>query len=131
MTVDPRVARLRSLDTEATPGPWAVSPRDRNLVLPKAWADDKGGPFPRPPFVAIHATRDAALIAAMRNAFPAMVTLLESVLDRHVSIEREPTDDDPRTWVCAECSWGGEQLPPERCVDANAALAVLDTLDPP
>jgi hypothetical protein len=113
MTVDPRVARLRSLDTEATPGPWALSPRDRNLVLPKAWADDKGGPFPRPPFVAIHATRDAALIAAMRNAFPAMVTLLEGVLD----CRKKPEHYTDGGWRCPECR--------------QKAWAVLDTLDPP
>ena len=118
---DPRLERLRTLDTAATPGLWHVS-SDRVVR----------GPNGSRVAVLIPKVHDAALIAAMRNAWPAVVTLLESVLERHVTVEREPTEDDPQTWFCAECGWGGEQRSTRQsCLDADAAQAVLDTLDPP
>jgi hypothetical protein len=99
MTGTVRFARLRSLDTEATRGPWRV--RDINVV------EDEGG---YDVAATVHgsvrqARADAALIAAMRNAWPAMVTLVEGVLE-----------DGPAP-SCPACH--------------EAALAVLDTLDPP
>jgi hypothetical protein len=108
MTADPRVARLRSLDTEATEGPWrgegfAVV---RNLRGYGILGVAKTGRDP-----------DAALIAAMRNTWPAMVTLLEGVLDRHPRVEVDPD----------ECACGL----PFPCPDRRDALAGLDTLDPP
>jgi hypothetical protein len=94
VTADPRVARLRSLDTEATQPPWDT------------WYDICAGPD------------NAALIAAMRNAWPAMVTLVEGVLGRH-----KPGALTLR--YCAACSNA------HPCPDRTDALAVLDTLDPP
>jgi hypothetical protein len=97
MTADPRVARLRSLDTEATPGPWHPE------------VDDDGGWDVYDSDAVLVAvvygnTRpDAALVAAMRNAWPAMVTLVELVLA------------DRLAYAALH----------------NAALAVLDTLDLP
>jgi hypothetical protein len=95
MTVDPRVARLRSLDTEATPGPWRV---DETGFLCEA-GNDAPVPF---------AIWDVALIAAMRNAWPAMVTLVGDVLDLDMG-----EDAFSLGWLRRD------------------ALAVLDTLDPP
>jgi hypothetical protein len=93
MTADPRVARLRTLDTAAAPAPW--------------WVDADGELCNgRDPHVCMYpSAADAALIAAMRNAWPAVVTLLEGVLERH----RDTAG----------------------CADVRAALVVLDTLDPP
>jgi hypothetical protein len=104
MTADPRVARLRSLDTEATPGPWYSG--DEAIVF-----DDSDTPIPSD-------EADADLIAGMRNTWPAMITLLEGVLGRHRT---------SRIWpdICFRCQ---VEWP---CADIAAALAVLDTLDPP
>jgi hypothetical protein len=112
MTADPRVARLRTLDTEATQAPWRV--RDMDVVM------DQGG---YEVAAAVHgsvrqARADVALIAAMRNAWPAMVTLVEGVLGRH-----KPGALTLR--YCAACSNA------HPCPDRTDALAVLDTLDPP
>jgi hypothetical protein len=106
MTADPRVARLRSLDTEATPGPWSnrrygIWPSAGELSLADTDREE-----------------DAALIAAMRNAWPAAVTLVEGVLGRH-----KPGALTLR--YCAACSNA------HPCSDRTDALAVLDTLDPP
>jgi hypothetical protein len=129
MTVDPRVARLRSLDIEATPGPWAVPSWDPHQVLPEAWID--ANIFASDLIVAIHNSADAALIAAMRNTWPAIVTLLEGVLERHQTVPgyllgRGRTPD----YRCKGCI-GQRDGAKDRCPDAQAALAVLDTLDPP
>jgi hypothetical protein len=75
VTADPRVARLRSLDTTAAAGLWN------------------------------------------RDSIGAMVRLVEGVLERHVECV-----DGVDCWYCNE-HWP--------CADAVAALAVLDTLDPP
>jgi hypothetical protein len=97
VTGDPRVARLRSLDTEATPGPWHTY-HDGPVVY-------TSGEF----FVGETASgANAALIAAMRNAWPAMVDLLDS-MQRH--------DEHATMNLCALCGL--------------KAQAVLDTLDPP
>jgi hypothetical protein len=91
VTADPRVARLRSLDTEATPGPWRPV-RGGYTLGSDAVAN-----------IAHAAEQNVALIAAMRNAWPAVVTLLEHTLD-------------------VGCSY---------TTLARDAMAVLDTLDPP
>jgi hypothetical protein len=91
MTADPRVARLRSLDTEATPGPW--------LAALNGHAVNSGSGH----LICYGSSQNVALIAAMRNAWPAMVTLVELVLA------------DRLAYAALH----------------NAALAVLDTLDPP
>jgi hypothetical protein len=107
MSADPRVARLRSLDTEATPGPWHTY-HDGPVVY-------TSGEF----FVGETASgANAALIAAMRNATPAIITLLERVLGRH-----KPGALTLR--YCAACSNA------HPCPDRTDALAVLDTLDSP
>jgi hypothetical protein len=105
VTGDPRVARLRSLDTEATPGPWS---NDGGVL--RQWGQGDVAVVTDP--------THGALIAAMRNAWPAMVTLLEGVLGRH-----KPGALTLR--YCAACSNA------HPCPDRTDALAVLDTLDPP
>jgi hypothetical protein len=109
---DPRLVRLRQIDAAATPGPWT-------------WLNYGLGS----PTGSVYLTKpNGELVVAIRNATPAVIELLESVLERHVAVERQPTEDDPQTWFCAECGWGGEQRTPERCEDAQAALAVLDRI---
>ena len=98
MSTDPRIERLRSLDTEATPGPWDQGYEDELVV--NGWEPE-----------------DAALIAAMRNAWPAMVELLALVLGHHHATAGYGD--------CAMCRV------PYPCQEAWHALAVLDTLDPP
>jgi hypothetical protein len=124
MSGDPRVARLRTLDTEATPGPWRVNGVDIYH------AEAIGGPFPLRVGVA-DGLSDAALIAAMRNTWPAMVTLLEGVLELHQTVPgyllgRGRTPD----YRCKGCI-GQRDGAEDRCPTARLALAVLDTLDPP
>jgi hypothetical protein len=58
---------------------------------------------------------NAYLVPEMRDAWPAVVALVEGLLERH-------------EWRCAECGWGREQRFRERCLDAKAALAVLDRI---
>jgi hypothetical protein len=112
VTADPRVARLRSLDTEATPGPWQV--RDINGV-----SDGRGYDVAATLDGSVRqAKADAVLVATMRNTWPAVVTLLEGVLGRH-----KPGALTLR--YCAACSNA------HPCPDRTDALAVLDTLDPP
>jgi len=108
VTADPRLARLRSLDTEATHGPWSVT------FIPASVVDDQHiierwfvmGQFesgaPTGPAAVCEYEVDAAFIAAIRNALPAMVTLLEEIFG-HADFHR--------------------------CPHKRAALAVLDTLD--
>ena len=110
MTADPRIARLRSLDTEATPGPWDQGYEDELVV---------NGFEPE----------DAALIAAMRNAWPAMVTLVEGVLDQHTMVLAKVYYGGLVSAAASGvCAFEGDLWP---CPDVLAALAVLDTLDPP
>jgi hypothetical protein len=122
MTADPRVARLRNLDTEATSGPWrrgahfAITSDDANICGTTRVAVMHDGGRQRQARGSMDA--DAALIAAMRNAWPAMVTLVEGVLGRH-----KPGALTLR--YCAACSNA------HPCPDRTDALAVLDTLDPP
>jgi hypothetical protein len=87
---------LRSLDTAATPGPW--------LAALNGHAVNSGSGH----LICYGSSQNVALVAAMRNAWPEMVTLLEGLLVRHTG-----------------CVFGPD------CPDMNAALAVLDTLDPP
>jgi hypothetical protein len=121
MTADPRVARLRNLDAEATSGPWrrgahfAITSDDANICGTTRVAVMHDGGRQRQARGSMDA--DAALIAAMRNAWPAMVTLVEGVLLRHPRVEVDPDD----------CACGL----PFPCPDRRDALAVLDTLDPP
>ena len=96
MPSDPRIARLRNLDTNATKPPWRS---DRLSV----WRSNGGLRL-----ADAETEVDAALIAAMRNAWPAMVTLVEGI-ERHSRDENGPQ--------CGLCH--------------DAVLAVLDTLDPP
>jgi hypothetical protein len=95
MTADRRVARLRTLDTEATPGPWS----NRRYSIWSSAGELSLADTDR--------EEDAALIAAMRNTWPAMVELLEGLLYPHADV----------------CGDG--------CPHHEGALAVLDTLDPP
>jgi hypothetical protein len=123
---DPRVVRLRSLDTEATQGPFTCDDAGvyvvADLVEDERWP---GEPVQRPDEMEVAQcykpdkhSADAALFAAMRNAWPAMVTLVEGVLERHRT---------SRIWpdICFRCQvkWP--------CADIAAVMAVLDTLDPP
>jgi hypothetical protein len=114
VTGDPRVARLRSLNTEATQPPWWSRDNDGDIELYSK--RDKEGRFEPGEVGVVWVPGDGALVTAMRNTFPAMVTLLESVLNGHV--EKNGGCDD-----CLYKSWP--------CPDMEYALAVLDTLDPP
>jgi hypothetical protein len=115
VTADPRVARLRSLDTEATQPPWRL---------------DDDGFIVEPLFGAVpFDERDAALVAAMRNAWPAMVTLLELVLAAHITVIRE-SSLGILTFRCGACGFSVKNSA-ARCATAQAALAVLDTLEEP
>jgi hypothetical protein len=61
---------------------------------------------------------NAYLVPEMRDAWPAMITLLEGVLGRH----------KPGTLTLRYCAACSNAHP---CPDRTDALAVLDTLDPP
>ena len=112
MTADPRIARLRRLDAEATPGPWTLN----------------SGGYVRTPGGAFN-EHDGALIAAMRNAWPAMVTLVEGVLDQHTMVLAKVYYGGLVSAAASGvCAFEGDLWP---CPDVLAALAVLDTLDPP
>jgi hypothetical protein len=103
VTTDPRVARLRSLDTEATPGPWR----------PMASGSIRGAGDE----LVMLTVPNRRLVAAMRNAWPATVTLLEGVLELHSVIHGGNE--------CGKC-WK-----PWPCRNAKDALAVLATLESP
>jgi hypothetical protein len=114
VTADPRLERLRSLDTEATPGPWETTRWHRTVFAPNA------------PYVAdFRLARDAALTEAMRNAWPAVVTLVEMLLAAHV-----PETDWRLTVPTYRCSTCGHtsciRVP---CRTRKAVLAVLDTFE--
>jgi hypothetical protein len=116
---DPRLERLRSLDTEATPGPWHPE------------VDDDGGWDVYDSDAVLVAvvygnTRpDAALVAAMRNAWPAVVALVELVGEQHHPTIAQKYGYAARR-VCKRCRQGWP------CPHARAAVAVLDALgDPP
>jgi hypothetical protein len=115
VTADPRLARLRSLDTKATRPHWwhTFSEEDECAYLFSTARSSR--PFGE--LGQLDLAGDAALIAAMRNAWPAMITLLEGVLELHSRIHG---GDE-----CGKC-WK-----PWPCRNAKDALAVLDTLDPP
>lgn len=81
-----QVARLRRLLEEGTPGPWVVDKRNANVILPT---------YPEPEWVGVAGTRwdvfvgqvsnrdraqftaDAALIVAMHEALPALLTAID------------------------------------------------------
>lgn len=104
VTDEPMVERLERLEREATPGPWAIS--DYTTVTDESsWGvhinSDAGGP------VACWSDKewdfacyddsiaaDAALIVAMRNALPALLSQLRE--------QRERADDlqDQRNYPC-------------------------------
>jgi hypothetical protein len=108
MTTDPRLVQLRSLDAKATPGPWRKNGADvyhPGAALPfrvgvASWVDD------------------GALIAAMRNAWPAVLEVVAIALAVHVP------NEDYQQHICRGCPRLGRWP----CGQYLAALAVLDTL---
>jgi hypothetical protein len=118
MSPDPRLERLRSLDVLATPSPWQAEQRTSQSKWALTWTNAHELKW----WIAYtfgedHGRADAALIAVMRNAWPAVVTLVEDVLELHSVIHAG--------------GWCGECWKPWPCRNAKAALAVLDALGDP
>jgi hypothetical protein len=116
MTGTVRLARLRSLDTEATRGPWRV--RDIDVV-----SDEGGYDVAATVQSSVRQARaNAALIVVMRNAWPAVLEVVAIVLAVHV-----PNEDYQQS-ICRGCARLGRWP----CGQYLAARSVLDTLgDPP
>ena len=92
----PNLADLRALDKAATPGPW-----DKDRALMMTWPTQIDG-WSRPVQRAAAQARidaNAALVAAYRNATPALVAALTDVLALHVKDEDTILSPDP----CGAC----------------------------
>ena len=84
------LAELRRLHEEATPGPWESSIagiEGDNYVAGT-------GPWHRVTFNECASQYDAALIAAMRNALPALLSIAEAA-EAFMSEEHDCDDDQP------------------------------------
>lgn len=80
------LAELRRLHEQATPAPWNVgyAPNGAHITGPRTWR------------TGLYDAKDAALIAAARNAFPALVDIAEAAL----AYEMHPKSADH--WTPAE-----------------------------
>jgi hypothetical protein len=118
VTADPRLARLRDLDAEATPGPWE---RKFARVLARGDGGWRIGVHQAEHTNTGRAVADADLIAVMRNAWPAMIEVVALALAVHVP------NEDYQQPICRGCARLGRWP----CGHYLAAMAVLDTLGEP